>query len=311
MTIREMEKRDLAHILDWWNRVYVWDTRDAGRFKQTIFGDPNYQPEGTLVACDGDKLTGFVSCVYREGTRGRDGKGTEQNIQNAYLKGVLYEDEGTGRKLIGRAEAFAREAGKALIRVVVYGGGAYFFPGIDLRYPETISFFERAGYEQTQVARDVGLDLEDYRPGEEPYQKAQWEKLRSEGIEVVQYRPELLPQMVPFVERVKLPQWFGEEWERGWQNPRNTVVAMRGDEILGFSSYSPARPPETVGGFGSIGTLPEERGKGVGTCMMDVCMARLKEAGTKRTIARWANTPFYLKSGWTVTREFAVFEKRL
>ena len=311
MTVRKMEKPDIDEVLVRWNQVYVWDTRDAGPFDRTIFGDPNYEPGGTLVACDGDTITGFVSCVYREGPKGRDGKGTEQNIANAYLKGVFYDDEETGRELLGRAEAFVRAGGKSLIRVVVYGGGAYFFPGIDLRYPEVISFFERAGYEQTQVARDVGLDLEDYTPGEGPYQKAQWERMRNEGIEVVQYRPELLPQMVPFVERVQLPQWFGEGWERGWQKPRNTVVAVRGDEILGFSSYSPAVPPETIGGFGSIGTLPEERGKGIGTCMMDVCMARLKEAGTKRTIAKWANTPFYFKSGWEVSREFAVFEKRI
>ena len=311
MTIREMDKSDIDEVLARWNQVYTWDTREPDQFDRTVFGDPNYEPGGTLVVCDGDRITGFVSCVYRQGARGRDGKGSEQNMQNAYLKGMLYEDKGAGRELLDRAESFAREAGKAVIRVVVYGGGAYFFPGIDLRYPKIIAFFGEAGYEQTQVARDVGLELDDYIPGGESYQKARWERLWSEGIEVVQYSPDMLPQMVPFVERVELPQWFGEGWEKGWQKPRNTVVAIRGDEILGFSSYSPARPPEAIGGFGSIGTLPSERGKGIGTCMMDVCMARLKDAGTKRTIVKWANTPFYLKSGWTVTREFAVFEKHV
>ncbi len=113
------------------------------------------------------------------------------------------------------------------------------------------------------------------------------------------------------MEGLGIPQRFGEGWEESWKRPRPTVVAVRGDEILGYSGYSPAKDSAGLGGFGSIGTLPSERGKGIGTCMMDACMARLKEAGTKRVVAKWANTPFYLKSGWQVSREFAVFEKAL
>jgi GNAT superfamily N-acetyltransferase len=292
-----------------WNKVYVHDTRDLERFDRTVFGDPNYDPAGTLVALDGDRIAGFISCVVREGTKGKDGKGCERDRDNAYLKALLYDTPEIGRGLVEQIQDFVRSAGKRVIRVVVYGGGAYFFPGIDLRYKRQIEFFEGNGFERTGTARDVDLDVQAYKPGEGEYQRKQWARLEAAGIRVVDYEGGMLPRMETFVERVRIPQWFGDGWKDGWRSSRNSVVAVRGEEILGFSSYTPPRGTDGLGGFGSIATLEAERGQGIGTCMMDACIARLRSAGTKRVLAKWANTPFYLPSGWKVCREYAVFAK--
>jgi GNAT superfamily N-acetyltransferase len=308
-SVRPAERKDLDCLLEFWNRVYVHDTRDLERFDRTVFDDPNYDPAGTVVAVDGDRIAGFASCVAREGTKGKDGKGSERDRENAYFKALLYERTDVGRALVERIETFVRSTGKRVIRVVVYGGGAYFFPGIDLRYTDIVSFFKEVGFEQTDVAKDVDLDVAAYEPGQGDYQRGQWGRLRDAGIRVVDYEAAMLREMETFVERVRIPQWFGEGWQSGWKRSRNSVVAVRDKEILGFSSYTPSTGPDGLGGFGSIATLHAERGKGIGTCMMDACIARLKAGGTRRVVAKWANTPFYLPSGWRVCREFAVFSK--
>ena len=311
MPIRPMRREDLPAALEIWNRTFIHDTRAEPAFDRTVLGDPNHDPAGTLVAATGGRITGFASCVVREGLKGKDGKGSEKGRNDAYLKGLFYDSEETGQALLEHVEAFVRSTGKRVVRVVVYGGGAYFFPGIDLRYEKIIPFYERSGFEQISVAKDVDLDLTQYEPGQGDYQTAQWDRLAGEGIDVVDYSAERLPQMRPFVEKLGIPQWFGDGWEEDWQRSRPSVVAVCGEEILGFSSYTPAKGVDGLGGFGSIATLPSERGKGIGTCMMDACIARLKASGTKRVVAKWANTPFYLPSGWRVCREFAVFSKEV
>ena len=309
--IRSMKRADLSKVVEGWNETFVFDEVDEEKFERTVFGDLNYERDGTLVAEDEGEIVGFASCVAREGVLGKDGKGTEQEKDKGYLKGIFYQDEDIGRALLERIEEFLRSRGKSVVKVVKYGGGVYFFPGIDLRYKRLLRFFKQNDFEETGQLQDVSLDLEKYQPEQGEYQRKQWKRVKSEGMEIVSYRPDMLPQMQEFVPRLNILQWFGPDWKKDWEKRENTVVAVKDNRILGYASYRPAPKGSDTGGFGSIGALPSERGKGIGTCMMDECMHRLKEAETKIVIARWANTPFYLKSGWEVCREYAVFEKKI
>ncbi len=254
-------------------------------------------------------MVGFATCVLRETVAGRDGTGQETERHLAYLKGMFHRSESDGGRLLERAIDFARRKGKTVLRVVQYGGGRYFFPGIDLRYEAMLDWLRRMGFERTRILQDVSLDLRAYRPGREPYQRRQWRRLRRAGIRVEAYRPELHEQARAFVAALGIPSWFGPQWEQKWAREGNVVVAVAGRGVLGFSRYHPHWLGPGIGGLGPIGTLQAERGKGVGSCMLDECMRRLKDAGCTTAIANWANTPFYLKNGWQVCREYAVLQK--
>lgn len=309
--IRPMGREEVPKVVEGWNEAFPFDKVDEEKFARTVFGDLNYERAGTLIAEDEGQIIGFASCVTREGVSGRDGKGTEKEKDYGYLKGIFYEDEDIGKALLKRIEEFLRSRRKSVIKAVRYGGGTYFFPGIDLRYERLLRFLKQNDFEETGQLQDVSLELEKYQPGQGEYQRKQWERVKDEGIEIVSYRPQMLPRMREFVPGLNIRSWFGRGWEKDWEKRGNTVVAVKGKRILGYASFRPASEGREAGGFGSIGTLPSERGKGIGTCMMDECMRKLKETGTKVVIARWANTPFYLKSGWEVCREYAVLEKRI
>ena len=310
-SIRPMNRQEVSEVLEGWNEAFPFDKVDEEKFARVVFGDLNYERAGSLVAEGEGKLIGFSSCVTREGVWGKDGKGTPEEKDYGYLKGIFFEDENIGKALLNGTEEFLRPRRKTLVKVVRYGGGPYFFPGIDLRYKGLLRFFKENHFEEKAELQDVSLDLEKYEPGQGEYQRKKWQGLKDEGIEIVSYLPQMLPLMREFVPGLNIRSWFGRGWEKDWEKRENTVVAVKGERILGYASYRSAPPGREVGGFGSIGTLPSERGKGIGTCMMDECMRRLEEAGTKVVIARWANTPFYLKSGWEVCREYAVLEKRI
>lgn len=305
-----MSKADIPEVVEGWNRAFAFDRADAQRFEDVVFGDPNSQEHGTLVAEELGRIVGFASCAAREGTVGADGTGTEKDIDNGYLKGLFYQNEPAGEALLEETGGFLHSRGKTTIRVVQYTG-RYFFPGIDLRYESLLGFLKRNGFEETSRIKDVSLDLLSYQPGGQEYQRRQWARARSAGVRIVSYRREMLAQMRAFVEDLNIPIWFGREWEKDWRGRETAVVAVKGDRIVGFACWWPASGASGIGGLGPIATLEAERGKGIGSCMLDECMRRSKQAGVKTVVAGWANTPFYLKNGWRICREYAALQKRM
>ncbi len=306
-----MKKEDIPEVLRGWNEALPLDAAGAEKFERIVLGDPNYDAGGTLVAVGRGGIVGFATCVAPQLSPEDQESWRAAEKDFAFLKGVFYGDEPAGEALLERVTEFARSRRKRIIRIVQYGGGKWFFPGIDLRYEGLLGFFQRNGFEQTRQIQDVTLDLTSYRPGRGEYQRRQWEKLKAAGIEIVAYRPELLRPARVFVKELGIPSWFGPEWEEQWAETRRVVLAVGGGRVLGFSRYGLAADETGVGQLGPIGTLTAERGKGIGSCMLDECMGKLKAAGARTSVARWANTPFYLKNGWRVWREYAVLQKRI
>jgi len=310
-TIRPMTREDLPQVVAGWNAAFGFDPVDEAKFGQVVFDDPNYDPQGVVVAAAGGRIAGAACCVARESIAGRDGKGVETDADVAHLQGIFHRDDATGRALLRRAGRFARAAGKAILRVVQYRGGPYFFCGIDLRYEGLIRLLAGEGFEELRRLQDVCLDLKVYAPGRRPYQRRQWRRVKAAGIRIEIYRPEMAEATQDFTDRLGIPSWFGPDWRRQWARTRQVVVAVIGDRVVGFSRYAPAPAGSEVGQLGPIGTLEAERGRGAGSCMLDECMRRMKEAGTGLAVAQWANTPFYLANGWTIYREYAVMQKHV
>ena len=182
--IRPMKKEDIPEVLRGWNEALPLDAAGAEKFERIVLGDPNYDAGGTLVAVGRGGIVGFATCVAPQLSPEDQESWRAAEKDFAFLKGVFYGDEPAGEALLERVTEFARSRRKRIIRIVQYGGGKWFFPGIDLRYEGLLGFFQRNGFEQTRQIQDVTLDLTSYRPGRGEYQRRQWEKLKAAGIEI-------------------------------------------------------------------------------------------------------------------------------
>jgi len=196
-------------------------------------------------------------------------------------------------------------------------GGSPLAPGTDPRYAPIRAGFERAGYRHIRDLEDMELCLTDYEPT--PHQQRAIEKAAAYGVEVRPWSPELVRRLTRFagVARASghLPAgWFWEGWEQG----PNMVVALRGEEAVGYARYDPAPRGfygryhrRNAGAFGPTGVLADHRGHGVGTWMLAHACLAVKRAGCEWLWAGWTNTPFYIPNEWAVCRRYAVWQKDL
>lgn len=309
MEIRKLKSSDVPELIDGWNRNLIHDPITEKQFRYIALEDPNVEADGNLVAADRGKIIGFISAVAREGVKGRDGRGRPEERDYGYIKAIFVEEsrsdyEEIGTKLIEAAEGYLRSKGKKIVSLVLYTG-RYFFPGIDLRYGRLLRLLEAAGYRRVATIDDLAVDLRSYSPT--VYQLKARRRAERLGVRVEGYRPEMLDEMRLFVERLNMPCWFPEGWEREYVLKReNTVVALRDGGIVGWANFW---PDGEQGWFGPIGVLEEYRGNGIGSWLLMESTLRMKEAGANIAIAGWAATGFYLKNGWRIYRRYAAFRK--
>lgn len=307
ITIRPMETSDVGTIVQGWNCSLVHNQVSAERFEDVIPNDPNHEKGASLVAIHDEKIIGFITAVAREGVLGADNKGRPQEKDRGYIRGIFVLEEfrrqGIGTKLLNETAKYLRSKGKSSIWITIYTG-RYFFPGVDLRYEAGVKFFENSGFRRDHVINDLDLDLTDLRISE--YQKDARRRMADFGAHVEDYDPSMLDRMKIFVEKANMTAWFPEGWENGFRKSGNKVVAIKGEDIIGWASYSPRAG---TAGFGPIAVLGETRGHGIGSCLLLECVLQMKDAGADRVTAGWANTPFYLPNGWEICRQYVVFEK--
>ncbi len=300
--LRGMRKDDLPAASALWNADYPRDRASAERLERIIFGDAHHAPEGALVAEDGGALAGFACCVAPASERG-------QLSEAAFLKGLCAADWGAGgpaEALLAACEAFGRTRDRRRMQVVEYAAGGHFFPGIPREYPGKVGFFLERGYRERRELHDVEVDLEGFTPGDD--QRAALERLAEEGIRITPYRARMLPALRELVEAIQMPAWFPPGWEERYRRGRHTFVALRRDEMLGYANYQPGAER---GSFGTTAVRPDRRGRGIGSCLLVASMLKMKQLGTPRVWAYWANTPFYLKNGWRICRRYAALGKEL
>jgi ribosomal protein S18 acetylase RimI-like enzyme len=305
---RTLEREDIPRVVEAWNRSLVHDTVTQERFEWVILGDPNDEPEGNLIALDRDKIVGFISAVVRGGR--------PHEKEDGFIRGLsvldAYWDRGVGERLLERAEAYLVSRGKCAVKVVEYAGGRYFFPGIDLRYTRLLALLAERGYERARdwgeiyTIDDVAVDLTDFEPT--AYHVEARKRAAAIGVTITTYHPSMLDKMRIFVEKLDYGHWFPAGWEDGFGASGHTLVALKEAAIVGWANY---RPDEVDGAFGPIGVLTAFRGHGIGTCLLLESMLRMVELGTPQATAGWAETGFYLKSGWHICRQYAAFQKEL
>lgn len=314
LELRALERLDIPAVVEAWNRSLVYDKVTQERFEWVVLDDPNYEPAGNIVARDQGRIVGFVSAVTREGIASEDGRGQPHKDEDGSIKGLFvldeYWDTGVGETLLEQAETYLKSKGKCVIRVVMYLGGRYFFPGIDLRYKRLLTLFASKGYERLTdwgeicTIDDLSVNLAEFEPT--AYHINAQKRVTNIGVAITNYHPSMLENMRAFVVGLKHDHWFPVGWEQGFGKNGHTLVALKEEEIVGWASYWPENRA-----FGPIGVLEAYRGNGIGTCLLLESMLRMKDLGVPEMQAGWALTDFYLRNGWEVCRQYAPFEKKL
>jgi GNAT superfamily N-acetyltransferase len=310
MQIVPMSEADLPAVLAAWQRELVHDPVTESEFRRVILNDPNYEADAVLVAKDGDgSIAGFASFLVRRTVPGGDGCGQPYEFSQGFLKAFFVVEGETGEQgadlLLEVGESYCAAAGKTAVNVVEYAG-PYVFPGLDVRYERLREVLASRSYRDTRTIEDVGVDL---RGGHIPglLQRA-WGRV-GDSVELLTWRPELLPLLQELVATSDQPQWFAAGWESRYAEANQRVLVLRkGEKLVGWARFHPNAPE---GWFGPIMTLPRERGNGYGNLLLLESMVRARDLGTETMSAGWAATGFYVTNGWHITRRYAVLRKDL
>lgn len=310
MHIVQLTRNDVNRVAAAWNAALPHDRLTDEGFRRTMLEDPNCEPEGMLVAMgtSGDVI-GFSACVLRRTVEGKDGGGREWEFSTGFLKGFFVaagkEAEAGANDLLTAAEAYCAGAGKTELRLTEYTG-PYVYPGLDVRYGRLYDILVRRGFRDVGTIEDVAVDLN------APELSAGVERARARvgpNVDVVTWRPDLLPAMRRFVEEGDQVEWFPAGWEKSYAQPDDTtLVLLRREEIVGWAHFWPG---SHRAGFGPTLVLERERKKGYGSLLLLECMERARERGGERMEAGWANTGFYVANGWHITRRYAVLAREL
>lgn len=308
--IRTLEKTDIDEVFSGWKAAFPHDDIPRQRFENIALNDPNYIAAGNLVAVQNQRVVGYVSAVVRRGIAGQDTKGTADEKDYGYIKGLFALEDyseplALKHALLEQALKFIKSEGKTLVKVGHYTG-LFFNPGIDVRYEGEQRFYQVHGFNEVDYEEDVSVNLTDFAPL--PYHDLIQKRVEQMGVAILDYKPNLLSAMKDFVLQIEYPNFFPAGWENDFDDWGSHLVAVSGVRVLGWAMYNPVL---YEGYFGPIAVLPDFRRKGIGTALLLESMLRMKKEGTPVVTAGWANTPFYLKSGWSISRRYVIFERKL
>ena len=309
MRISPISDSDVPAVLAAWHCALVHDQVPESEFRRVILGDGNYEPGAVQVAWDDGGVAGFAAFLVRRTATGADGCGQHYEFKSGFLKAFFVKEGEAGERaadvLLEAGEAYCAGAGKTEVSVVEYAG-PYLFPGIDVRYQRLRCILADHGYRDTRTIEDVAVNLCD--PIIARLLEKAWQRVGS-SVELLTWRPDLLPQLQELVATGDQPHWFPPGWESRYAEPDERVLVLRkGERLVGWARFRPNVPE---GAFGPIMTLPSERGNGYGNLLLLEAMVRSRQQGTVTMSAGWAATGFYVTNGWHITRRYAVLSKEL
>ncbi|MDP3046821.1 MAG: GNAT family N-acetyltransferase [Chloroflexota bacterium] len=310
MLARPYRAGDEAALLALWNATMHADPLNAATFRTKVLLDPNFRPEGLLLAEERGQLAGFVLVVYRQTPLFQ--QGLEPDLGWVWAFGVAehWRRAGVGRQLIDAAMAHLAGAGRKRVLVSPYTPG-YFVPGVDTdAYAGAVTFLKALGWRITSEPISMHVDLTGF------FMPAHIKELEGrlaveEGITVRSVQPADLVALPAFV-----VEHFGWDWYRlarenlvamfgTGSGERGVWVAMRDDQVVAYCQHSRER-------FGPFGVDPALRGKGIGRVLLFRCLADMLAKGYHCAWFLWTSrraAGLYAQAGFRTVRQFAIMER--
>ena len=311
MEIRPYRGSDEGALLALWNATLTHDPITPATFRTRVLLDPNFNPDGLLLAEEGGALAGFVLSVARRVPLFGQGLEGELGWITAFGVTAEWRRQGIGRLLFAVALGRLEVLGRRRVLISPYTPN-YFIPGVDVEaYGEAMAFLEARGWQRVSSPISMRVELTGFRPPPQVADLA--ERLAAEGICVRPASPADLPELMPFIQ-----QEFGWDWYRFAQEYLAVLfgpgaddivflVATQGGRIAGYCQQRRER-------FGPFGVLPALRGKGIGRLLLFRCLESALAQGFHCAWLLWTGRDaagLYALAGFRQVRQFAVMQLEL
>jgi mycothiol synthase len=307
---RAFRSADFDFIVSVAARGLPADPISADWLAEYVLLEPNFDPDGLIVAADetSDRVLGFCYAV-------RAGTGPALVDPDGAWITILVVDpdarrQGIGSGLVTQALDYLRRRGARRATVAGYPP-AYFLPGVDAdAYPDGLRLLEASGFETTSRPVAMDLSLATYRTQDAV--RAQLRTREAEGFTFAPAGMGDLPEVIRFVSARFAPDW-GQALRDSvirFGRPERTVVAREpGGGVVGFATYGAYRG--LVERFGPFGVAESQRGRGLGTVLLHLALARMRGEGAHSAWFLWTGEQtaagrLYQAAGFTVTRRFHV-----
>ena len=287
-----------------WNETLVRDPISSAAFRRQTVLDPNFDPEGCLVARTSDGApAGFILAIAHRSAGLHAGARGTGHIAGL---GVLPElrRQGLGARLLEGALEFLGRRRCARVTVAAH---EYYAAGVDVdAYAEGIAFLTKRGFRQSGEATAMGRLLYDLEWP--PDVRATEQRLRAEGIEIVHLEPRRFQALAAYF-AAEFPDWI-EFFTRKLDAKHDLdeiVLAVHDGHVVGYCQHLEA---DHVGPFG---VAQAYRNRGIGSVMLYRLLERMRQKGYR--FAWFGETgrarPYYERAGFFVTRRYATLEKLL
>jgi mycothiol synthase len=309
--VRPFRGADEAALIRLWNASLTHDPINAAVLRTRVLLDPNFQPEGLLVAAVEERLVGFILSLMRQTPLFLQGLEPMRGWITAFGVDPDWQRQGIGRQLFATAMARFVAAGRQQIEIAPYTPN-YFIPGVDIdAYASALSFLKCQGWQTASTPISMRAELTGFQLPPEIGVLEQ--TLAAQGVTI---RPVLaadLPALMPFIAVT-----FGWDWYRFAQeyllmlfgpgaDDICFLVATQGEHIVGYCQQRRER-------FGPFGVDPTLRSQGIGRALLFRCLAEMLAKGFHCAWFLWTGRDaarLYERAGFHTVRRFAVMRYQL
>ncbi len=311
LVIRAYRGGDEAALLAVWNEALPLDPVDAAVFRRQVVCDPNFRPDGLLVAEANGQLVGFCLGLIRRLPLEKVGLEPERGWITAFGVVPRARRQGVGQALLAAADEWFIAAGRREVLIAPYIPN-YFVPGVDERgYADGLAWLIRHGFEL--AARSLSMDANLVAFEWAAYQ-AKVAALAERGIAVRHLRADELPEFLGFLEAHMSGDWLRHgrkvllDCALGLARLEQITVAVADGELVGYCQHEGEH-------FGPFGVIEARQGQGIGSVLLAHCLESMRRAGLHNAWVLWTSDHtaehVYGRFGFRETRRFSTVRRRL
>jgi mycothiol synthase len=312
-SIRYYQAEDEQAVLALWNQCLPRDEISLNTFRRKIILDPNFDARGCFVATAKPQrglqkeVVGFLLSIRRRYPYFDLGLEPGKGWVTAFFVHPQWRRQHVATKLLIEAERFLKQEAVEEIFVSDYTPN-YFIPGVDLdAYAEAFLFLKESGYKKVENVYGMGRSLIDVHVPEEV--NGVIKKLSESGFTVSVFKPCYTLKVLEFLRENYPGDLFRVALERITENPEcdEILVALKGDEVVGFSHFLDER-------YGPFGIHKDYIGRGLGPMLYYSTIQQMREKGKHNLWLAWTTgraKDFYHKVGLKVIRRHMIMKKNI
>lgn len=310
-TVAPFHTNDLEEVLQLLHRELPADFISSELFQQKVLLDPNFRPEGALVARSGKKIVGFMLGMVRARPLEDATPDTDRGWITLMAVDSDMHRQGIGTQLLDGVIAYFKDSCVSTAWVSPYAPN-YFLPGLDeAAYSGAIEFLKKSGFEVAYRPLSMEALLIDFSAPD--WMKDKETALINEGVDFEAFKPEHIISITEFL-RAEFPG----DWQRHMRETmlqiaggvfaaEQLLVAMEAGRCVGFCQHAGER-------FGPFGVSASQRGRGLGAVLLMRCLKSMSEKGFYRSWFLWTDdkaAKLYAEAGFHETRRYSVMKRIL